>query len=116
MSDKKWFEEKPTENLARQIQQSAEYEIERRSRLSQTERRRLLDFIWLTPVAIATIAGIWFNWRSIAPEETSESTADLDLLFLETSDIDLLVDGDFEEDFFDDLDVLEEITDEDFNV
>ena len=116
MSDKNWFEEKPTDGLSSQIQRAAEHELERRSRLSQTERRRLLDFAWLTPLAFAALAGIWLNKQHIDPETTDNSVADLDLLSIETTDIDLLVDADFDHDFLDDLDVLEELTDEDFNV
>ena len=116
MSDKNWFEEKPTDKLSAQIQQAAEYELERRSRLSRTERRRFLNFIWLAPLAFATLAGIWINRQHSEPETTDNSVTDLDLLSIETADVDLLVDADFDHDFLDDLDVLEEITDEDFNV
>ncbi|MBK7892195.1 MAG: hypothetical protein IPJ84_15530 [Bdellovibrionales bacterium] len=116
MSDKNWFEEKPTDGLSSQIQRAAEHELERRGRLSQTERRRLLDFAWLTPLAFAALAGIWFTWRNDKTETTDSSIADLELLAIEVADIDLLVDADSDYEFFDDLDVLEEITDEDFNV
>ena len=116
MRDKNWFEEKPTDKLSTQVQQAAEYELEQRSRLSQPERRRFFDFIWLAPLAIATLTGIWLNWRRTEPNTGDDSIADLELLSLETADIDVIVDADFDHDFFDDLDVLEEITDEDFNV
>lgn len=106
MIDPNWFEEKPTRDLKSRTEISANREIDRRTRLTQIERRRFFKFLNFEIIAGASLATLtaFLGFKMVTKE------AD-DLEWLEPADIDLIANMDFLEDF----ETLEALNDEELS-
>ncbi len=114
MTNSNWFEEKPSQDLKSRIESNADRDIERRSRLAQTDRRRFFDIFSFELVggfSLAGLAAIFGFWAvRQQPSESLENDSGFAMETLEaTEDLDLIADLDLLED----LEILEDLSDED---